>query len=89
MGGAVGIFVGEFQVAFEQDADFDLLNAGDAPAAIMDGLDKAEFVVGGGVMGVDEVLEFALIKGGVFVREEDGLAGEAMFEGVAGGFGFA
>jgi hypothetical protein len=87
--GFVGEFAGEFAMAERVESGFERSDAEQAPFGVGDGLDEDVFVVIGRREFGEVAIKVLPIDGGIVGRQEDGAAGEAGFDGVHGGFGFA
>ena len=74
---------------FGEDFGFDFGNAVELPGDGNELLGEGELFDGLGVECFEVALGEKLVVGGVFGGEQGGLRGQAVFEGVEGGFGFA
>jgi hypothetical protein len=76
-------------LVFGEDFGFDLRNAVELPGGQDELLGEVELLDGLEVEFFEVAFGEEVVVGGVFGGEERGLGGEAVFEGVEGGFGFA
>ncbi len=87
--GLIIVELGEFDLTFEENAGLEVLDAGDAPGGIEQGLDERLFFVGGWCEALVVEIKEVLVFGGVVCGQEDGFAGESVLEGVFAGGRFA
>jgi hypothetical protein len=87
-GVAVGNQRGEFFAAFGEDGEFEAWDAVETPEDVGNGLNQRRFAGSKRLKFGDETFE-VLQVGGVVGREKHGASGEAGFESVQGGNGFA
>ena len=68
---------------------FEAVDAADAPTAVGDGLDQFGFAIGLGIEAIGVREQMGFVAFGVVGGEQDGVAGEAGFQGIAGRLGLA
>jgi hypothetical protein len=88
----MGVFLEErieFQAAFGEEGHFKTGDASQTPAGVGDGLNESAFFGTGGLELFFVGEDMSLIAGSVVGRQQDGMAGEAGFDGVEGNGGFA